>query len=109
MDTQVLDRRFLLPAQSSDAYISATMDDYSAEVGDVNLSIDLRVHDGYSVSSFCIGVTDKDELSNAIDFLESMRTSLAVVMRELELAFMDAKIKEELNEKSSEQDEEVEL
>jgi hypothetical protein len=85
------------------------MDDYTEAAGKVSLSVDLRVHDGHSVSSFYLSVDDKDTLNSAVDFLESMRSSLAVVMRELEVAYMDAKIKEEFNEKSSEPDEEIEL
>lgn len=73
-------------------YMSISMDDWSDAEG-IGLEGMIKLHDGSSVCYFYYSATDDESFQKSLDFLSGLQDSFNVAYRELQMAYIDAKIR----------------
>lgn len=73
-------------------YISIAMDDWSDDDGP-GIEGFIKLHDGSNVCYLYYSATDDESYQKALDLLAGLQDNLNVAYRELQLAYMDAKIR----------------
>lgn len=89
METKVVVNKIL---GEQNEYISIAMDDWSGDDGPGIEGI-IKLHDGSNVCYFYYSATDDENYQKSLDFLSQMQDCLNVAYRELQLSYMDAKIR----------------
>jgi hypothetical protein len=73
-------------------YISIAMDDWSDKDGPGIEGI-IKLHDGSNVCYFYYSATDDEQYQKSLDLLAGLQDNINVAYRELQLAYLDAKIR----------------
>jgi hypothetical protein len=89
METKVVVNKIL---GEQNEYISVAMDDWSDEKGP-GLEGIIKLHDGSHVCYFYYTATDDEQYQKSLDFLSQLQDSINVAYRELQMAYLDAKIR----------------
>lgn len=75
-------------------YMYAIMDDWSDPESGPAIEATLKIHDGKNVCFFHLMAYDDDGFQETQDFLSRLQDNINVVYRELQMAYLDAKIGE---------------
>jgi hypothetical protein len=93
MESKTIVRKFLSESEDqSDRYISSGYDDWSDDTGP---GIDgfFKLHDGKNSVVFYFVASSDEEFDRSLQELNEIEAQLAVLQRELRMAYMDAKIR----------------
>ena len=98
MDSKVVIRRFLNDNEADvDSYVSASFDDYSDQAGQPSMSIDFRIHDGHDTINLYLPVDNEETFKSSMKTLDTLYSAIDVLMKEVHVAYIDAKIRSAAN------------
>jgi hypothetical protein len=87
-------------------YILLTMDDWSDTLG-IGVESLLKLHDGRHTCTFFYYASDDESFQKSLDFLSKLQDNINVAYRELQIAYIEAKIRISNAEEDSDEAEDV--